>query len=113
MCLHFCFSFGFSVPFPFCSYIVLCCFAAADFILTSQEVADKVIRQLARALVPALTSISVNVEGFPSVALCPSHPPPIFALTRYFLYVLLPPLQSGQALPETIRVTVNARLSGL
>lgn len=74
-----------------------------EFILNNSEISAKVIRQLSRALQPALMNVSLEWAGVnkgdspsTSVLQIPTKPAPIFASSRYFMYALLPPVAPGE-----------------
>ncbi len=74
---------------------------AAEFIYPGERIEPKVLRQLAKALAPALTDVRVDWGGRP-VTPAPSHLPPLFAGSRMLVYGFLP-----EDLPAT--VTLHAR----
>jgi Ca-activated chloride channel family protein len=74
---------------------------AAEFIYPGERIEPKVLRQLTKALAPALTDVRVDWGGRP-VTLAPSRIPPLFAGSRTLLYGFLP-----KGLPAT--VTLHAR----
>jgi Ca-activated chloride channel family protein len=74
---------------------------AAEFIYPGERIEPKVLRQLGKALAPALTDVRVDWGGR-RVTRAPSHLPPLFAGRRTLLYGFLP-----EGLPES--VTLRAR----
>ncbi|HSB73716.1 MAG TPA: VIT domain-containing protein [Candidatus Methylomirabilis sp.] len=76
---------------------------AAEFIYPGERIEPKVLRQLKKALAPALTDVRVEWGG-QVVNQAPSRVPPIFAGSRVLLYGFLP-----DDLPRS--VTLRARAS--
>ncbi len=74
---------------------------AAEFIYPGERIEPKVLRQLAKALAPALTDVRVDWGGA-RVTPAPSHLPPLFAGSRFLVYGFL-----AEGLPAT--VTLHAR----
>jgi hypothetical protein len=74
---------------------------AAEFIYPGERIEPKVLRQLTKALAPALTDVRVDWGGS-RVTQAPSQVPPLFAGSRTFLYAFLP-----EGTPQT--VTLRAR----
>jgi hypothetical protein len=60
----------------------------AEFIYPGERIEEKVMRQLKRALTPALTDVQVDWNGL-SVTPAPHHLPPVFAGGRLLAYGLL------------------------
>jgi hypothetical protein len=74
---------------------------AAEFIYPGERIEPKVLRQLAKALAPALTDVRIDWGGR-RVTPAPSHLPPLFSGSRALVYGFLP-----GGLPET--ATLHAR----
>lgn len=75
---------------------------AAEFIAPGERMEGKVLRQLERALAPAVSDLSVDWGGL-SVIQAPHRVPPVFAGGRLIVYGLLP----GQ--PRAARVTLRGQ----
>jgi len=68
---------------------------AAEFIAPGERLEEKVLRQLAKALAPALTDLQLNWDGV-DVRQAPHHVPPVFAGGRVLIYGLLKDASAGK-----------------
>jgi Vault protein inter-alpha-trypsin domain/von Willebrand factor type A domain len=66
----------------------------AEFIHPGERIEEKVMRQLKRALTPALTDVEVDWNGL-AVTPAPHHLPPVFADGRLLVYGLLDAAKAG------------------
>jgi hypothetical protein len=67
----------------------------AEFISSEESMDEKVLRQLKRALKPALTDIKVDWESIETVEQTPFHLPPLFSGGRFIIYGFVPKKAKG------------------
>jgi uncharacterized protein YegL len=83
----------------------------AEFILSGENMDEKVLRQLKRALKPALTDIKMDWGSLKNVEQTPFHLPPLFSGGRLVVYAFVPKDTKGETIVTLSAATAKGPFS--